>query len=78
MGIHIYANDVYVTATTANLGSEAAVNTQCRGGSAHRFQVTLPASTRGQVIKAYALDSTWKGFALVPSYSCSNAPNCTW
>lgn len=78
VGIHIYANDVYVTATTANLPSESAVNTICRGGTAHRFQATLPPSTRGQVIKTYGLDSTWKGHALVRSYSCSNVPYCTW
>jgi hypothetical protein len=78
VGIHIYANDVYVTATTANLPSESAVNTICKGGTAHRFQATLPVSTRGQVIKTYGLDATWKGFALVRSYSCSNWPYCTW
>ncbi|HEU0015515.1 MAG TPA: hypothetical protein VFQ45_17665 [Longimicrobium sp.] len=41
---------------TTNLGSEQAVADECGGGYTHRFQVQLPASTRGRLITAYAQD----------------------
>jgi len=55
--VRVAAGTTTVTTVTANVASEAAVNTQCGGGTAHRFSVQLPASTQGQTIYAYALDT---------------------
>ncbi|MBV9108586.1 MAG: hypothetical protein JO306_04165 [Gemmatimonadetes bacterium] len=50
----------------ANVASEAAVNTQCGGGTAHRFSVQLPAATKGKTIYAYGVD-TMAGMTLLPA-----------
>jgi hypothetical protein len=59
----------------ANSGSEAAINTECHGGTAHRFWVQLPSSSRGMSIRAYGLDYTWFGFTQLP---CLQSPSCSW
>jgi hypothetical protein len=63
----------------ANLSSEAAVNSQCGGGTAHRFSFQLPLSTKGQLIAVYGQD-VMEGSAFLPA-SGSNCPSvgyCTW
>lgn len=60
----------------ADAGSEAAVNNQCAGvGTAHRFWIQLPASSKGRTIRAYGLDYTWFGTTLLP---CLQSPKCSW
>jgi hypothetical protein len=64
----------------ANLASEAAVNSRCGGGTAHRFSVQLPAWTKGQYLIVYGLD-TMEGSAFLPTTAGSGCPAvgyCTW
>jgi hypothetical protein len=55
--VQIAAGGTVVGKYTANVASEAAVNTQCGGGTAHRFSVQLATWTKGQVIHVSALDT---------------------
>jgi len=69
IGVHFYANGVYVAGGSANVNSGSAVNSECNGGSKHRFSVQLPASAKGKQIVAYGLnapagDSVGQNFAL--------------
>ena len=77
--IDFYANgQTFILRGWANQSSEPAVNGFCGGGTAHRFVVQLPAWTKGQVISAYALDATWRGFTHIAGYNCAQNPNCVW
>ena len=62
----------------ANVGSEQAVFDLCGSGYAHRFSAQLPSYTKGQLIHAYGLDATWRGFTNLPGWQCSANPACTW
>lgn len=68
----------YITRAFATVGSEAAVNSQCGGGTAHRFSVQLPSWTKGQLVYAYGLDATWRGIALLNGWQCPQHPACSW
>ncbi|HXI14348.1 MAG TPA: hypothetical protein VNM92_17150 [Thermoanaerobaculia bacterium] len=61
----------------ASLGSEPAVNNECGGGWAHRFQIQLPSYSRGRSIYAYGVDATGKGLTTLSS-GCAQAPSCSW
>jgi hypothetical protein len=61
-----------VTTGLANLTSDGAINTQCGGGSAHRFSIQLPSGTVGQTVSTRVLDYTY-GFTDV---GCGQVP-CT-
>jgi hypothetical protein len=50
----------------------------CGGGSAHRFVVPLPPSTKGKVIETRAIDATWRGETHLTAYGCAQNPNCVW
>jgi hypothetical protein len=53
----------------ADSESEDVINTrECGGanGTAHRFWIQLPPSTKGKTIRAYGLDYTWYGFTELP------------
>jgi PKD repeat protein len=71
--VDIYANGVFAATDYATLPSEAAVNSLCGDGTAHRFQAQLPPSARGTTIIAYGLDYTWFGFTPL---SC--VTTCSW
>jgi hypothetical protein len=77
--VDLYAGDNWTFAATgyANLSSEAAVNSLCWGGFAHRFQIQLPSWSQGQNIRAYGLDYTWYGFT---ELHCGQDPSrpCFW
>jgi len=73
--VDFYTGSTFVTYARANGGSEAAVNSLCNGGTAHRFAVQLPAWTQGQDIVAYGLDYTWFGFTQL---TCLQSPRCAW
>lgn len=66
----------YTFTTNADLSSEAAVNSMCGGGSAHRFQLDLPASAANAVVYAYGIDIA-EGRGRLGS-SCSESPGCYW
>jgi hypothetical protein len=71
----------YIQSASANMGSEAAVNSQCGGGTAHRFQSCLPASTKGQLIYAYGIDLNdpiGRNWGSLPGWQCANDPACVW
>lgn len=55
--VRVAANVTDVGTYPANQVSEAAINSQCNGGTAHRFSVQLPAWTKGQNIYVYAIDT---------------------
>jgi len=55
--VEIAAGGTVVGRYTANLASEAVVNTQCGGGTAHRYSVQLPTWTKGQTIYVEAIDT---------------------
>ncbi len=65
---------------TADLSSEQAVADECGGGNSHRFNVQLPAWTRGYDVQAYSVDLT-SGNILIP-WLCSDPWtdywSCTW
>jgi hypothetical protein len=60
----------------AELPSEAAVNSLCGTGKAHRFRQGLPAEWRGRRIIASAADLN-SGGSTLPSL-CPENPACTW
>lgn len=65
---------------TANLASEGSINSQCGGGTAHRFSVQLPAWTKGKYMIIYGLD-TMEGEKFLPTTAGSGCPfvgYCTW
>lgn len=69
----------YIQSALANLGSEAAVNSMCGGGTAHRFVSCLPAGTKGLSIYAYGVDSSGvRGWGNLPGWQCANDPACVW
>lgn len=51
------------------------INQLCGGGTAHRFWLQLPGSSKGKIIRAYGLDYTWFGSTLLP---CLQSPQCSW
>ncbi len=60
----------------ANAASEPNINTLCGGGTAHRFYIQLPSSTKGKGVRAYAIDYTWVG---TTELGCGQAsPPCKW
>jgi hypothetical protein len=64
---------------TANLASEAAVNTACGGGAAHRFSVQLPLWTKGKYLAVYGLDvMEGSAFLVTSGPSCPTIGYCTW
>lgn len=75
--IDFYADGVPTKVATgyANSASEAAINNLCYGGTAHRFWVQLPASTKGKKIRVYGLDYTWYGNT---ELGCLQSPQCSW
>jgi hypothetical protein len=72
--VDVYSNGNFVAYGYATVGSEAAVNSLCGGGTAHRFLVQLPLSARGTTLTTYGLDYTWYGFTQLP---CSTG-NCNY
>jgi PKD repeat protein len=74
--VDFYSNGTFTAFGYATLPSEPAVNNLCGGGTAHRFQVQLPASARGTTIVAFGLDYTWYGFTQLPCSTTGSA--CTW
>jgi len=68
----------YITRAFASVGSEAAVNNLCGGGTAHRFSVQLPSWTKGLRVYAYGLDATWRGFSPLNGWQCPQNPACSW
>ena len=60
---------------TANLYSGTAYQSQCGNGTAHRFSVQLPSSSKTKLIRAWALDYTWYG---TTELGCSQSPTCSW
>lgn len=59
--VHIYANGVFIGATTANLAREAAVGTQCGGNTNAGWTFSFPPAvqaslSRGGSIQAYAIN----------------------
>jgi hypothetical protein len=78
--VKLVANNTVIGIYTANLGNEQAVADECGGGLNHRFQVQLPAWTRGWPVEAYAVDLT-SGETLIP-WLCSDPWtdnwSCTW
>lgn len=75
----------------ANLASEATINSQCGGGTAHRFAVQLPISTKGHAIYIYGVDTMpgrytfWADISPLlamlptePNAGCIDGWACTW
>jgi hypothetical protein len=75
--VRFYGDGQYIAATTANGGSEDAVNQRCGGGYAHRFRACFPAYTRGMSITAVGID-TVSGSSTLPGWQCPQNPACTW
>jgi hypothetical protein len=75
--VTIYANDTWdlVAEGWADQSSEAAVNSACGGGSAHRFFIPLPSWSRGMNLRVYGLDYTWYGHT---ELACNGTSPCTW
>lgn len=79
--IHFYtSSSQFIGSYTANLASEAAVNDECGGGTAHRFSVQLPSWIKGQYIVVYGID-TMQGSSFLPATAEAGCPYvgyCTW
>jgi hypothetical protein len=75
--IDFYADNgaTYVATATANQYSGTAYDAQCGGGTAHRFAFQLPSTSKGKLLRAWALDYTWNG---TTELGCSQAPTCSW
>lgn len=63
---------------TAHYESEAQVNYECGGGTAHRYSIAIPASTKGHWVEAWGIDATWKGETRLAAYNCGQQYACTW
>jgi hypothetical protein len=78
--VKLVANGTVIGVYTANLSNEQAVADECGGGYNHRFQVQLPAWTRGLPVEAYSVDLT-SGDFLLP-WLCSDPWtdywSCSW
>jgi hypothetical protein len=78
--VKLVANGTVIGIYTAELSSEQAVADECGGGNSHRFNVQLPAWTRGYDVQAYSVDLT-SGNILIP-WLCSDPWtdywSCTW
>ncbi|HEX6095369.1 MAG TPA: hypothetical protein VF432_03510 [Thermoanaerobaculia bacterium] len=76
--VDFYADNgaTFVATATANQYSGTAYQPQCGGsGTAHRYTVQLPLSSKGKVLRAWALDYTWYG---TTELGCSQSPTCSW
>jgi len=82
IGVKIYADvngTLYEVGTgTAYYDSEPAVNSECGGGTAHRYAIAIPAWTKGYQISAYGVDATFRGLAIEPAYNCNMLYSCKW
>lgn len=58
--VHFWSTNwsTYFGSVVANRGSESAVNTQCGGGTAHRFAFQLPISASTVPLNAWGIDVT--------------------
>jgi hypothetical protein len=73
-------NGTRVSTAFANLTSDETINGQCGGGTAHRFGVQLPSSTKGRAIFIYGID-TMQGSAFLltaPDSGCQGVGVCIW
>ncbi|MEZ4287355.1 MAG: hypothetical protein R3A47_04245 [Polyangiales bacterium] len=63
ISVHVYAGGPAGKGkgfpVTANLASEAGVNSRCKGGKAHRFKAAVGTQYRGKPIYAYGLNLAW-------------------
>ncbi|HVG25690.1 MAG TPA: hypothetical protein VND45_16155 [Thermoanaerobaculia bacterium] len=75
--IDFYADNgtTYVGTATANQYSGTMYNSECVSGTAHRFSYQLPWSSKGKLLRAWALDYTWYG---TWELGCSQSPTCSW
>jgi PKD repeat protein len=69
--VDIYSNGTLAGFAYATLTSEAAVNSWCGGGTAHRYLAQLAPWARGTTLIAYGLDYTWYGFTQLACGNCS-------
>ena len=69
-----------VATTRANLTSDETINGQCGGGTAHRFGVQLPSSTKGHAIYIFGIDTmVGSSFLLTaPDSGCQAVGACIW
>lgn len=65
----------YIATATANEYSGTAYQSQCGLGTAHRYTLQLPPSSKGKVLRAWALDYTWYG---TTELGCSQPGGCFW
>jgi hypothetical protein len=67
--VHFWSQNgsTYFGKTVANQSSEAAVNTSCGGGAAHRFTFQLPVQASGVPVNAWGIDLTAGSSLLIGS-----------
>lgn len=73
-------NGTRVLTALANVTSDETINGQCGGGTAHRFGVQLPTSTKGHAIYIYGIDTmVGSSFLLTaPDSGCNSVGACVW
>jgi hypothetical protein len=71
------ANNINTTVVYAEAqeSSESAINSNCNGGSMHRFYVQLPSWSKGMSLRAQAADYTFYGVGDLP---CLQSGGCSW
>lgn len=69
--VDIYSNGTLAGSAYATLQSEAAVNSWCGGGTAHRYLAQLAPWARGTTLIAYGIDYTYYGSTQLTCGNCS-------